>query len=600
MDILFHKSINLIYIFFIIYLFPTTIITQDFSWNYSLNNLNLKEIHSSKLLELSQESYKKGYYYHSIQYLTEFLERNPKHLEATKLLIKNYFNINDLSRAEHLILRGKNNYPEEPFFKIYESLLLLKKGKIDDAEKIISNLENLNLNYADFYLLKGNFYLIKNNYSLAEFYFKKYIANHPQEHYIYITLIDTYFNNNQIEKAKHYIELYKKIFKDNINIFKIQGAYYYHLYLNKQKKDKDHLYFLQESYINYKTYLNYIQYNSEIWNQLLNIAYLLNDNNKIKDLLNNYQYNIKDFLLSSNINELTNKENLLDSLENLCKKNNIFFSCIRYDFYIQKNNKQKSFERSKYYLYYAKKNKSIISNEEYYNILKWANFLYPENLELKKEFFQFYKDNHFYEDYFLTLFDLNLNDKQNPKWKFLMERFLLEKDKYLMFKLYKEKSLLNIKDFYKRNNINILVFNPFPIEQYEFHFRESNLIRNFINFYINQTELLKTINDKQWIDLKLRILNDDKYYLFYNPEIIPIIREWEIENNLYFDYLLETHYRIINDSLFIRFTLRDKNGLLIQSLEYFIKNNDIWSLTKILQDFLLQNITIKANFITTL
>ena len=591
-----YPKVAILYRSLILFLFVFSLYSQDFSWNISQSNKNLKEISSSDLFRYAEESNKKGYYEISIQYLTEYLERNPKQLDAIKLLIKNYLQINDLKRAENLIELGKNTFPEDVFFKIYDSILLLKKGNLIDAEKIIEGLENQNTQNTDFYLLKGQYYLLKNNYDYAEFYFKKYLSQNPNDDSIYLFLIDTYLKNNQTEKAKYYIDLYKKIFSNNINLFKIQGDYFYKLYLNEKIKEKKHLYYLEEAYLNYKTYLNYSSYDPNIWKHLLYIAYLLNDDKKIKHLINDYPYNLNDPLLASNVSELLNN-NQLKSLQDLCNKNQIFFSCIRYDFYIKQTSPALAFERSKYYLSVAQKNQKKITKEDYKNLLIWAQFLYPKNIEILKTFLEFYKENQYFEDYYLTLQNIILEDKDNPKWKILMERFLSNKNQYVMFQHFNNVPLTNIKQKYQRKKIKLIIFNPYPLEKYEHHFRESDLVRNYLDFYTNQIDLLQSLEANQWLKIKERVLSNPKYYLFYQPEILSIIREWEIENQQNIDYFLESYYRIIENTFYIRFILMDKNGLLINQEEYYITNHRVEKLASFLKEFLLKNITLKANFI---
>jgi tetratricopeptide (TPR) repeat protein len=596
---LYHKYNK--YLLIIIIISVIKIYSQDFSFNVSKENLNIKELNSSELWELSQKSFKEGYYYYSIQYLTEYLQRNPNQLDAMKLLIKSYININDYRRSEQIIQNGLNQYPEDSFFEIYLSLIELKKGNIDKAKNMIEKLEEKVLQNQDFYFIKGIYYFNLNQYNLSEFYFKKFLSYQPDNHNIYIYLFENYLKVNQLDNALYYKNQFQKVFPNNIMIYKMNGDYYYKLYLNENQNNNFlKIQNLKEAYINYKTYLNYTQFDPEIWNHLLNIAYLLNDKEKIQSLIENESSYIKDHLISSNVYQILNHKNLLNSLQNLCSENKIFFACIRYDFFIKNNQKHLQNERSKYYLNYAKNNKEKIHPDEYYNILLWAKSLNPDNLELLKEFLNYYKENEYYEDYFFTLQNLIIKEPENPYWKLLMERFMQQKKQYLMFDLFSNIPLLNIKSYYKRKKINILVFNPYPIDKYEHHLKESDLFRDFINFYINNIEILNTISNEQWQEIKLKTFNNEKFYLFYKPEILPIIKEWETENNYYFDYFLEINYKMINNKILIYFILRDKNGINVtENKEYQISLNQLWKLTKFLKEFLLNNINLQGIYLTS-
>ncbi len=588
--ILYHK---ILFIFFCIFI-NNFIFTQDFQWNRSDLNKSLKEYSSQQLFQLAQDNFKKGLYNNTIQYLIEYLERNPYEFNALNLIIKSFLNLNLNLRAKSFIYNGLNQYPEKVEFKIYNGLLYLQENNLQEVQKIIESLENNpnNNNWGDFLILKGRLYLKKGDYNLARYFFYKYLSYHPDDMNIYLNLIDYHLANQDFISVKEFIEKFKEQFPDNIEIYKLYGDYYYNQYLHN-KKFKNHLENLEKSYLNYKTYLNYIDFNPQVWNHLLHISYLLNNKERIENLLSEYNGRIHDPILLSNISEYLQNKNLFDSLKNLCENNTMYFSCIRYDFFIKKNNKQLSNERSKKYLNFIKNNS--LSFDEKYILLMWYNFLNPKNN--LKEFLNFYKEYKYFEDYFITLQKLIIEEPDKMEWKLLMEKYLLNKDQYLMYTIFKNTPISNIKNTYKREKKTILIMNPFSLEKYEFHFQESELIRNFLRFLINNIEYLKTLEEDEWIELKSRILNDSKFYLFYQPEILPVIIEWEKEKNKKIDYILEIFYRISQQSIYLTMILRDSNGIPIQKENIQLTNKHELFLYPAIKDFLLNNISIESRYL---
>lgn len=587
----FHKSKILYILFFIIY----SISAQDLSFLKSIQNKNLKEMNSSELLKSGEDTYKRGLYNHTIQYLHEYLERNPKDLKPALILIKSYINLNQLQQAKEYILNYSKIYPEEHQIKIYDAMVALKENNLEKADKIIQQLDEYNLQQKDYYLIKGNYYLIQSKNDLADYFYKKYLSMNPDDHEIYKYLILFNLNQKNYSKVEEYLNTFKKQFPDNIEIYKLYGDYYYSKYLDRWKEP---IRLLDNAYLNYKTYLNYIEFEPEIWNQLLYISYLLNDKNKILQLKNEYSYNIKNPLLLSNLQEYTDDKNLSSTLENLCNVNEIVFSCIRYDFFIKKNDKSKAFERNKYYLNLAINYKKKYDYESYYNLLIWSNFLSNNNIENIKEYLNYYEEQKFYEDYYMTLQKLVVKEPNNTKWRRLMEIFLAKKNQYVMYKIFDDKPINNIKYYYNRQTKNILVFNPYPLDSTEKHFKESDLIRNFINFFINNIEYIKPINETNWDIIKSKAVINKNYYLFYEPSILPILKEWEKENNIIIDYYLESYYRLSHKSLIMTLILRDSNGILINKEDLYLQNADEFKIIPILKRFILRNISLEGKFIS--
>ncbi|MFN3604096.1 MAG: tetratricopeptide repeat protein [Leptonema sp. (in: bacteria)] len=554
---------------------------------------SLKQLSSSELLEKANESYQKGNYYASIQFVTEYLERNPEDLNHAIFLAKNYIYIQDCSRALKVLDRFSNRFAEVQTIEILKNYCYLENGLLQKVKENLSELEKSSINEPEFWLLKGKYYLKINRYDFAYMYYNKYLNHFPNEYQIYLKMFELAIQKQNFANALSLINDFKKRFPENIEYFKLLGDYYYKLSMNQTTTQKE---ILLKSYNHYKTYLNFVPFDPQIYEILLFIAYTLDDKDKLKNLLKEFSYLPKNTLLLANINEIFKEKSTWETLENLCKENKIPFSCIRYDFSLMKSNSDKKIIRIKKYL----ETVNVLKREKkpYDSLLFWLNQFDKEYEMILKEFLDYYKNSLFYEDYYLVLNEL-IKKTNDPKLVLLSEKFYKEREKHIPFQLFSNYPLQFIKQAYKRNKKNILILNPFPLEQKESHFKESEILRNFIDYYVNQIPYFATIPSSDFVEIKRRVLNSEQYYMFYHPEFINAIREWETEQNKPVDYILESNYRILNESFSISLILRNSTGLVIQKQDFFYPKNSEFAFLKDLENFLLYSINLEGIFLKT-
>lgn len=585
------QKVGILFLKFVLsFVLITTTYPQTFDL-YKAEKKSFKELSSTELLEKAKFYYSKGNYYNAIQYLSEYLERVPEDLENSLFLAKNYIFINNCSRAIPILDKFSNNFPEIRKIEIFRNFCLLKEGKIQEVQQNILELEKELIDEPEFWLLKGEFYLKLNQYDLVNLFYKKYLLKFPEEYQIYLKLIEFELNKKNFLNAKSLIGNFKNQFPDNILYYKLLGDYHYKIALEQKQNPIENFSY---SYLNYKTYLNYIPFDQNIFDLLLSIAYTLQDMEKIKDLLKEYNFTPKNLLLTTNIYQILEDHKLSDALEKLCKENKIFLSCIRYDFYLLKTQSKKKIERTKNYIEFIKSLKKNL--KPYYIPLLWVE-QFSENQEIiLKEFLEYYKNSLLYEDYYLTLLKLK-KATNDPKYTILIEKFQKDKDKYIPFEIFSTYPLSLIKNAYRRDKKNILVLNPFPLEEKEYHFRESDLLRNYIEFFINQIPYFRSIESKDLEEIKIRYLNTSRYYLFYDPELIEIIQEWEKDTNKKIDYIIESEYRIINNYFFLNLVIRNSFGEILGKKSFSYSNQSEFSFIFDLENFLLTTIPIEGKFL---
>ncbi|MCS7204081.1 MAG: hypothetical protein NZ853_00115 [Leptospiraceae bacterium] len=588
MAIQFHKKV-----LFLLF-FPIWLWTQDFGFRTVSTNKPLNQIPSNELFRLAEKNYQEEKYNNVILYLTEYLERQPAKIEAEVLLIKSYLHLNDISNAKNRIQKNLKIYPDQNIFKILHGFVLVEEGKLKEAENLINELDAKNLQKQEFFELKGNYYFKLNQYALSDFFYKKYLESNPLDKRIYRKIIQNLLAQNQISKAEEYAREFQKLFFDSIEVYKINGEIHYKkAFIETNNKQKN----LNEAYQNLKTYVNYTGGNPELLNKLMLIAYLLNSKDKIQSIKSEFDFETNDLLLLANKNDFLELDNA-STLKDLCSRTEYFFSCPRYDlFLLEKRIPFESLNRNKFYYLKAKEYKKKLDNENFLFSLKYAELFYPKNIEIKKEYLEYYQDNHYYEDFFLTLHELIRSEPEEVRWRILMRRFLEEMKDYPFLRL-TGAHWINLKDFYQREKETILVFNPYPLEQNELHFKEPEILRNYIKNFINFIHYFQTIKEEDWSHLKTMFFRESRYYLFYQPELLPVLKEWENEKKVSVHFLLESFYRISPNRFQIDFVLRSRDGYIIKK-DSFISNNPKQEekLGVFLKQFLLRSVPLKAKYI---
>lgn len=423
------RSLDILYlkIQFLFLIFCLTLISIN---SFPEEVTSLKLLSSKELIEKAQENYQKGNYYYTIQFLTEYVERNPQEIQALIFLAKNYISIQKCDKAFEILNRIENQYTEIKLIEILKNFCYLERGQIQSVRNNISKLEKDLVDEPDFWLLKGDYYLKLNYYDLTEMFYNKYLYKFPNQYRIYIKMISLYLNKNDFENAYIMIEDFKKKFPDNIEYFRLLGDFFYRLGMNQKTNQKENF---QNSYRHYKTYLNYVSFNPEIYEVLLFLAYDLQDKEKLNHLLSEYNFVPKNTLLVSNINSILGDTKLLESLESLCKENKVLFSCTRYDFLLMNSNSPKKTKRIKQLretLATYKKNL-----QPYFPLLIWLNSLEKDSEFILNEFLNYYKNTHLYEDYYLILLKL-FKKTSDPKFSLLAEKFSKEKNQYQPFLIF--------------------------------------------------------------------------------------------------------------------------------------------------------------------
>lgn len=585
------RSLDILYlkIQFLFLIFCLTLISIN---SFPEEVTSLKLLSSKELIEKAQENYQKGNYYYTIQFLTEYVERNPQEIQALIFLAKNYISIQKCDKAFEILNRIENQYTEIKLIEILKNFCYLERGQIQSVRNNISKLEKDLVDEPDFWLLKGDYYLKLNYYDLTEMFYNKYLYKFPNQYRIYIKMISLYLNKNDFENAYIMIEDFKKKFPDNIEYFRLLGDYFYRLGMNQKTNQKENF---QKSYKHYKTYLNYVSFNPEIYEVLLFLAYDLQDKEKLNHLLSEYNFVPKNTLLVSNINSILGDTKLLESLESLCKENKVLFSCTRYDFLLMNSNSPKKTKRIKQLretLATYKKNL-----QPYFPLLIWLNSLEKDSEFILNEFLNYYKNTYLYEDYYLILLKL-FKKTSDPKFSLLAEKFSKEKNQYQPFLIFSHYPLDLVKNAYKRTKKRILILNPLPLEQKENHFKESNLIRDYINLFVNQIPYFEALSNSDFDDIKIRALNSSQQYLFYHPELTEIISEWELEKNTNVDYILESNYRMKDQFFYITLILRDSNGMILKKQDFLYGTNSEFQFILDVENFLL-NVNLEGRYLQT-
>ncbi len=583
-QVILYPKIQFLFLFLIINLIPQRTFTQE-------ELKTLKFLSSGELLEKAKESYQKGNYYYAIQFLTEYVERNPEEIQALIFLAKNYINIQKCDKAFEILNRIENQYPEIMTIKILKNFCFLEQGQIQTVRENIAKFEKNLIQEPDLWLLKGSYYLKLNQFDLSEMFYNKYLHKFPNEYQVYLKLIQLYLNKNDFVNSNLMIEDFKKKFPDNIEIFRLLGDYFYKLGMNQKTKQKENF---QNSYKYYKTYLNYVSFNPEIYEVLLFLAYELQDKEKINQLISDYKYVSKNALLSANINSILEDKRLLESLEILCNENRVAFSCIRYDLLLVNSNSPKKTKRIKQLMETMTKLKKNL--QPYFPVLIWLRQFDKDSEIILKEFLNYYKESSLYEDYYLTLLEL-YKKTNDPKFSLLAEKFTNEKNQYKPFLIFSNYPLNLVKNAYKKEKKKILILNPLPLEQKENHFKESNLIRDFLGFFINQIPYFEILSNSDFQEIKKRMLNSSEHYLYYYPDLIDIITEWEFERNTNIDYILESNYRIIDQFFFITLILRNSNGMIIKKQNFSYTNDAEFRFLLDLEDFLLSSISLEGRYL---
>lgn len=136
------------------------------------------------------------------------------------------------------------------------------------------------------------------------------------------------------------------------------------------------------------------------------------------------------------------------------------------------------------------------------------------------------------------------------------------------------------------------------MEQKENHFKESNLIRDYINLFVNQIPYFEALSNSDFDDIKIRALNSSQQYLFYYPELTEIISEWELEENTNVDYILESNYRMKDQFFYITLILRDSNGMILKKQDFLYGTNSEFQFILDVENFLL-NVNLEGRYLQT-
>ena len=145
--------------------------TRTITWGYIIFILTEKKEYDKALEQ----------FYKTLVYV-------PNHSKALNKIATIMFYKNDLKNAEKYIKKAIQADPESKQFHSTNSLILLKEGKPDQAIAEAKKGEEFNKNY-----LIGEAYRLKNDLNKSAVFYKRHLAQYPNQFPVNLALIEIYY-----------------------------------------------------------------------------------------------------------------------------------------------------------------------------------------------------------------------------------------------------------------------------------------------------------------------------------------------------------------------------------------------------------------------
>jgi len=146
-------------------------------------------------------------YDNSLSHLLKSLDLQPNNYKAYQALATVMLYRNALNQAEKYIARALQLNPYAPEAYNTLGLIRLKQGDTDSALKSGEKALSLNPSNGQPYFLIGEVHRFENNFILAEFYYKKYLEQYPEQIQANLALIELYdlmHNSSSLKKSIFY------------------------------------------------------------------------------------------------------------------------------------------------------------------------------------------------------------------------------------------------------------------------------------------------------------------------------------------------------------------------------------------------------------
>ncbi len=163
--------------------------------------INPNDIAEQQRLQLAQRYRQSNQYQYVVQIVEPMYQQKPGDVRFYQLLLDAYLKLQQYDKAEQLVRRQLEIYPDNPAYKIDEGNVLFRAGKEAEAEAIWEQVFQSSKNALPIYSDLINTYVSNRLYAKAEKLYLRAIKEFPQNSFFLRSLADFYRQQFRFVKA---------------------------------------------------------------------------------------------------------------------------------------------------------------------------------------------------------------------------------------------------------------------------------------------------------------------------------------------------------------------------------------------------------------
>lgn len=552
----------------------------------------LEELRASASASLASGRYPEG-----VESYRRWSEREPRRLEAHTGLGRCLLAMGLYDRARGAFLRALQLQPDDEMARIGLARTFLAAGNAPEGYRHLSEVRERNPSLAALSVALADYYRLQGRNDLQRGYLEKALRSDPQNIEAILALGVLSASEGKIAEAERRLEQAAVVAPDAALILRKRGEIHYALSFRGMPGRQ-----LQKARHYYRMYLNAAGDDPAVLADLIHIEYLLGHAENARDLQDRMgdadrqtrpvlTANIAEALLGRSPSEKA-LEPLLESLGRACERSVMPLSCFRLEETLISYDQNRRYaeerlERMKHRMDEARRRVARSRTDAEDIHLFRATELYPDDLNLQKLLLERYRLSGAYEDYLKVLQRIRDAEPQDMRWNTRLREALRSRDAYLPYRIGLEESR------YERSRQQILVMDPVPERGAMEHYREPVLVSAFLAASLRSSSRFEPASETVREGVRRRLPGEGEFLRYETsvPSLIGGMGQAKIQA------ILEGSYDLRPDRLSLHLQLRDRDGIVIASLQEHAATADVDLLQAATLRFLDQFLPLRARLV---
>lgn len=538
-----------------------------------------------------------GRYAEGSELYRRWSEREPRRLEAHNGLGRCLLAMGHYDRARGSFLRALQLHPDDELARIGLARTFFAAGNAPEGYRHLADVREKNPSLAALSVALADYYRLQGRNDLRRGYLEKALRSDPQDLEAILELGVLSATEGKVAEAERRLEQAALVAPDAALILRKRGEIHYALSFRGLPGRQ-----LQKARHFYRMYLHAAGDDPSVLSDLVHIEYLLGHAENARDLQERMGDADRDSrpLLTANIAEAllarspteASLNMLVESLERACERSVMPLSCFRLEDSLMAHDQNRRFaaqrlERMKRRTEEAKRRVARSRTDAEDLHLARALDLYGEDLNLQKMLLERYRLSGAYEDYLRVLQKVRDAEPQELRWNTRLREALRSRDTYLPYRLGLEESR------YARSSVRVLVMDPLPARGAMEHYREPALVASFIEAALRSSSRFEPAPAVVREGVRRRLPGEGDFLRYDTsvPSLLGGIGQTKI------GAILEGSYDLRPDRLSLRLQLRDREGVVIASMQEHAAAADVDLLQAATLKFLDQFLELRARMI---